>query len=445
MKKTHLAILLILLIIHLGALINLRFEAWPEMLVYPYLNLHKFLQYQDIVHPYPPLGIWLLSFWFRVVGISVANLQKLTWGLIIGIDGLLFWIAAKKSGPMPALVGLSYFILFQPLLDGNGLWFDLMLVPLLLIAYYRQSALLLAVSLFVKQSVIWLFPLFLKSWKKLIFSLLSLFLISFVFFSLRGAAMDYLFWSWQFPFTIFPYMPGHKDLGNWRWWLVGLMPLILPVVMKLASAKKLPKLSPTDPLWWMIFSLPFIFPRFGLFHFQPALAFAAISIAKSLHEIKIEKLLTKSHFKLLVTCYLLLVTSLWFRQIKYFWHQPPRFFEPEIISAATSLKATTVPTQPVLFLNAPDQLMVLIDRLPPKPWIATFPWYLEVPRVQENAISRWGPQPIQAVIFSPYQRHKNKYTPGSYAPQKINQFIEWKFPLTAYVNQSLLIKSALPK
>src|SRR3989344_6747255 len=120
----------ILLIIHIALLVNLRFEAWPEMLVYPYLNLHGFQQYRDIIHPYPPLPIWFLAGWFRLVEISVANLQLLTWGLIAAIDGLLFWITSKRYGSQAALIGISFFVLFQPLLAGNGLWFDLLLVPL---------------------------------------------------------------------------------------------------------------------------------------------------------------------------------------------------------------------------------------------------------------------------------------------------------------------------
>jgi len=65
---------------------------------------------------------------------------------------------------------LAFFVSWQPVLDGNGLWFDLMLTPFILIAFYRQSPALLSVAFFFKQTTLWLFPLFFKQWKKVPFS-----------------------------------------------------------------------------------------------------------------------------------------------------------------------------------------------------------------------------------------------------------------------------------
>jgi len=164
----------------------------------------------------------------------------------------------------------------------------------------------------------------------------------------------------------------------------------------------------------MLLSALFIFPRFGLFHLQPALAFASLTIAKYIKP---------PRHLFLVTCFLLLVAIFWFRHLKLFWRQPTRFFEPHIITSAQNIKTLTSPNQPILFLNSPDQLMVLADRIPPKPWATSFPWYLEIPRIQNSLISAIQTQSVKNVVFAPYQ-NQGKFVPGSYIPQKLNQFVQ---------------------
>ena len=412
MAKSHL-VLILLLLIHLFLLLNLRFEAWPEMLLYPYLSLHGFLQYRDIIHPYPPLTVWVLSGYFKITDISILALQALTWTIILIIDSLVFYIARKKYGTFPALIALIFFVLWQPLLDGNGLWFDLMLTPILLLAFYRQSPALLSIAFFFKQTALWLFPLFLGQWKKLLVSLTVIFLITLIPFIYYNSLSNYLFWALRFPFTIFPHMPGHRGFGNWHLWIIGITPLILPIAIKLISSKRLPKIVPTEPLWWMILSIPFIFPRFGLFHFQPALAFAAIVLAQHIKKAKL--------VPLILIPYSIFISLLWFRQVKYFWHQPPRFFEPQIVAAAQKLRQSTSADQRLLFINAPEQLLILAQRLPTQPWADTFPWYLEVPRLQSEIIANATNQREHGIVFIPYQ-DQGQFTPGSYIPAQIDQY-----------------------
>ena len=412
MAKSHF-VLILLLLIHLFLLLNLRFEAWPEMLMYPYLNLHGFLQYKDIIHPYPPLTVWVLSGYFRITDISILALQALTWTIILIIDTLVFYIARKKYGKFPALIALMFFVIWQPLLDGNGLWFDLMLTPILLLAFYRQSPALLSITFFFKQTAFWLFPLFLGQWKKLLISLAVIFVIILIPFIYYNSLSNYLFWAWRFPFTIFPHMPGHREFGSWHLWIIGITPLILPLAIKLISSKRLPKIVPTEPLWWTIFSVPFIFPRFGLFHFQPALAFAAIALAQNIKKAKL--------VPLILIPYSIFISLLWFRQVKYFWHQPPRFFEPQIVAAAQKLQQTTSRDQRLLFINAPEQLLILARRLPTKPWADTFPWYLEAPGLQSEIVANATTEREHGIVFIPYQ-HQGQFTPGSYIPAQIDQY-----------------------
>ena len=426
MKPRNLLVACLLIIGHWFLLFNLRFEAWPEMLVYPYLLNHGFKLYQDIINPYPPLFTTILGSLFAIINLSVFNLKIITWVLILITDLMVYFIAYRRYGLKAGLTALTFFIIFQPLLDGNGLWYDLALTPVLLLAFYLDSPVWLAVGFFIKQSAIWLFPLMYRRFRQLFIGVFLLFLFFLIVFALQDNLSAYLFWPWRFALTIFPSLPGHKDLGTPTLWLIALTPFIIPIAL----------LKKNKPFYWMVASFLFIFPRFGLFHLQPALAFAALSLASSLQSIKLRSYI----FKLFAISYVLLASLIWFRQIKLYWHQPVRFFEPEIIQAAARLKAETPPQTPLLFINAPDQLMVLADRLPAKPWVITFPWYLELPGFQQRIIDSLTNQQVTSVVFSPYQ-NQAKFTPGSYVPQQLDAFIQAEFTQTTTISGNIELQS----
>ncbi len=436
-RKTHFFLPLILLFIHLILLINLRFEAWPEMLVYPYLMNRGFLLYRDIINPYPPLLNGFLSLVFTLVPISINNLKVITWLIILFSDLLIYLIAKKRYGSTSALIALAFFIVFQPLLDGNGLWFDLALVPLLLLAFNRQSTLALTISFFIKQSVIWLLPLFIRQWKKLLLFFLILSISSFIPFLILGIHRDYWFWSWRFPFTIFPFMPGHKDFGNIRLWVLAVLPFMLPIYLWFKKNSTI-KLSAHEPIVWCLLSFPFIFPRFGLFHLQPALAFAALSVARSVKKLPLIEIPRNHWLKFFAVTFSLLASLMWIRHIRLYWHQSVRFFEPEIIAAASKLQQFTNAYQPILFLNSPAQLMVLTNRLPARPWADTFPWYLELPHFQSQLLDSYRQQNVQGVIFSAYQ-DQDKFDPGTYKPEILNLYAQENFSHQDFLTKSIFL------
>ena len=84
------------------------------------------------------------------------------------------------------------------------------------------------------------------------------------------------------------------------------------------------------------------------------------------------------------------------------------------------------PDEALLFLNSPDQLMVLSNRLPTKPWAITFPWYLETSNMQTRFINALSDQQVKTIVFSPFQ-DQGKYVPGSYIPHKLNQVVQTRF------------------
>src|SRR3989338_410919 len=139
--------------IHLLILTQLRFEVWPEMMLMPHLMRRGFELYRDMIVPWTPGLMWILNGWFSLVGLSPERLKLLTWLLIAGIDYLIFRIGSKRYGLQSGFFALITFSLLQPIFDGNGLWFDLAVVPFLLLAFWKKNSLFLGPAFLIKQSV----------------------------------------------------------------------------------------------------------------------------------------------------------------------------------------------------------------------------------------------------------------------------------------------------
>ena len=86
--------------------------------------------------------------------------------------------------------------------------------------------------------------------------------------------------------------------------------------------------------------------------------------------------------------------------------------------------------------------MILSQRLPPKPWVDTFPWYLEIPNLQNKIIDQYKTQHIQAIIWSPYQ-HQGEYIPGSYTPRELQRFVDERFFSPQKLGRDIFISKPL--
>ncbi len=411
-----------LIVIHILILTQLRFEVWPEMLVMPYLMGHGFELYRDMIVPWTPGLMWILAGWFWLAGLTVWNLKILTWLIIISTDILIYLIAAKRWGKTAGIISLTSFLLIQPLFDGNGLWFDLVIAPLLLLAFHFDNPLFLGPAFLIKQSVVWLFPLFWRQWKRLMLGVIGAIGLSIIWFWFKGTLGDYWFWAYDFTFSIFPRMPGHLDLGNWRNWALALMfPLLVGVGALLKGKKEWSKFfSPSCPLQWAFWSGLFVLPRFGLFHFQSMIAFLALEIGSLYKDYK-----GYNNYKiyLLLGLAAIYLTVFWQKTIKIQWQKPDRFLEPEVYQTAAKMVLETDKSRPVLLVNGPELAYVLSDRLPPKPWLTQFPWFLELPGFQEKLINEFKQQNLNQALLFPYQ-NEGKYIPGSYRPVKLLEYID---------------------
>lgn len=446
----------LILLIHLWFLANLRFTAWPEMLAYPYLINHGYQFYGDIIHPFMPLLPYALAGLIRFFGESVVVLKVITWTIILVSDILVFFIGVKLFGVQRALFTLIIFILWQIFFEGNGLWFDLAITPILLASYYfvfiwlkdKKSkdafflGLLLSLSFLIKQSSIWII-LFLLIYfiirnKEVFIAQLQSFLtgacipISLtVFFLVQSSQWsDFLYWAIYYPFTIIVTMPGYRELPTLKQAIL-LGGIFFPAIAMIWQRKKEETIIVS--LIFLFGGLLFSLHRFAYFHFQPALPYLAILITLSLERIR-----KNTALKFFSVLYIF-ISLFW--QIKFLmqnWGAQTRFIEPHVISQTEALRRELTPATQVFAYNLPAQYFVLAQLLPTKPWVDTFPWYLELPGMQKMIVENLETSNTRYVLFSPLQGGES-YTLGSYRPALIDKYIREKFQLKTKIDEILWI------
>lgn len=436
---------LLLISIHLLILIKIQFIAWPEMLSYPYLLQKGYLLYKDIINPYPPVLPYLLLFYFNLFGLNLFSLKLITLLVITIIDLLIVLVVRKIFNTKLALLSLVIFVFFQPALEGNGLWFDLLITPFLLLVYYLGNlifnkkkekslaiyilflGLVLGFAFLVKQTVGFIFLSFLLFiffllkglFKKVVF--LSLYILSFLipilfisyFMYNLGLLGDYLFWVYLYPFqhiqnTGFPLYPTVKQL-------LVLSFLTIPIVYSLVKFKSESKLLPLFAVFGP--SLLFIVPRFSYFHIQPVLPFVTILTAYFLSRLLKRNRLT---FAVLYLLGILIICSYFFAKN---FDKEPRFYDKETIRIAFLLKERLPGLEPIFFYNVSSEYFVISGLLPSKPWVDTFPWYLGVNGLQQRITQNLNSQQVNYVVFKKFASEGNNI-PGSYKPKTIDSYIQ---------------------
>ncbi len=438
-NKSHL-LFITLLLLHVWLSYHIQFTAWPEMLTYPWLMEHGFRLYGDIVHPYLPLLPITLFIFFKIVGFSIINLHILTLGVLGTIDGLIFYATLKKFGTVWASISTLCFIFLGLILEGNSLWFDIFGIPfimgaLLLLDEEKHvsssrllfSGLLTGLAILVKQSyIIFLLPILLllvPNYKKMVqvcFGIgIPIFIVTSIFI-FKGQFREFSYWGLWHPIFVHARIPGFALMPTKRE-LIFTSILFLPFI--LFGFRKISKL--------MFFSLCLSFllavPRFAYFHLIPSAAIASLLVPS----LKFPK-----PFKLYRVGYALVVSVLAFVFITNNWQKPTRFFEPNVLTAQQQIVQTIDDQQGVYFYNVPSQYFVLTNILPIKPWVDTFPWYLEVPGVQQQIIESL--EKTHYIVSAPFQ-NEGRFIPGSYKPSLIDAYIKQHFKLQMEISPQLLL------
>jgi len=433
MKKIYLLVL-ILLGIHLFLLINLKFTAWPEMLSYPYLRNNGYLLYKDMIYPYPPVLTMALSIIYKLFGYKLIALKVFTWLIILANDVLIFLIVKKMvNSERWAAISVIFYVLIQPFSEGNQLWFDLAIVPFVLLGTlflinkkYFLSGLSLGVAILTKQTT-GLYLVFSilyiayreKSFKKLLKFVIApiiLFLILLIRLITEGAVSGFFNWTLVYPFTWWSKFPGYVQMAITHKQLFILFLLVLPITLLVFRLKR--NFFRDKNLVLLVSSLLvsglLVYPRFSFFHFQLGIAFIAILYGVFLSRFKFSYILH-------TTYYILLFVLICLPVLKSDWGREARFWGKEDLVSAEMIAKTTKPEEKIYLLGLHSGLYVLSGRLTPKPWTDNFAWYLEIPGIQEEILNRWDSNKPEAVFTNNIQAG-NWYDLGTYRPQKI---VDW--------------------
>lgn len=437
---------LALVVGHLFILVNIKFTAWPEMLAYPYLISHGFLPYRDIVFPYFPLLPNLLTVLYNFFGQSVSVLQFFTWITILIVDGLVFYLTFLVFGKKSlALMGMAGFILWQPYFDGNMMWFDLALSPLILIGAILQlqfNKKRLGVFLFLA-GVCWGLAVTVKQ-QAVVFYLASvLFLLTDVDKKIRhlllllaGFSLPILLtlaslasvnildkfanWAIIVPIFVMSRIGGYASFPSIEQ-VVTLVIFLIPAWLLLARIVYFSKTNRAIFLLLLLFlaSLTNSLPRFSLFRFQ-----AVIILVAPLFVWWVDKYYA-SHKKIVPGLLIIVLgISLWSQQwfYRFNWGQSIRFFEEETLVGSQYLSAHTTKEEQIYLLNVSSVWYVLSNRLPPKPWVDNFPWYFEVPGVQDEVIASFARSKPKVVLYR-YPSAGPSYQLGTYQPDKLIRYL----------------------
>ncbi|EKD90019.1 MAG: hypothetical protein ACD_32C00086G0001, partial [uncultured bacterium] len=386
-------LLVSIFLLHALLLINFQFTLWPEMVVYPYLINKGFLIYKDIINPYPPFFSEFLSFFSKIFGYLPLPYQILTWIIIFTIDFSIFKVVYKIAGNYyQAFSALFFFVVFSIPFGVNGLWFDLAQTPIIVFSVYyfynytkyqkkqdlQKSFFLVIFAFFIKQQVLWLIIFYLgfliifqkdkfQKLKKILllqFAVFSLiFLIQIVFFYKQGTLNDFLFWTVYQPLFRGSSLPGYVSLPTLKQLAILALPYFLVAHLTIFSKEK--------KLFITLLALPlimFAYPRFDYFHLIPYLAIVAVSLGVHLKGLRVNHVLLPIGFLFLLSIFAI-------HQYRLFWDKPIRFFERDVLTAASLIEAVTPQNGIIYIQNGPDQLLPLSGRLSVKPWAIQFPWY----------------------------------------------------------------------
>jgi hypothetical protein len=305
----------------------------------------------------------------------------------------------------------------------------------------------LALAFSIKQQAIWVFAWFtilglitLKKFKKNVIHFLILTLIPFLIivipltglFLKRSILGDFLFWTFYFPYFLSSTLPGYILFPNIKQVLVlsVLVLIFLPTMLK--NKLKVTFLTLTGFVLFI-----FAYPRFDYFHLIPSLAVLSLAFGKNIKFLNASNLKTKMIS--ISAIFLLAVFSL--RYFQRNWTNEVRFFEDHIYRTAKFMQIINSANRPVFLQNVSGQLLVISGSLPTKPWADSFPWYLEVPGVQQNVIDGIQNDSPVFVIYSPYQ-NAGKFDLASYRPLLIADYLDQNYQDSISINAEFLLRTS---
>lgn len=446
-----------LILTHLVLLIFLRFTAWPEMLLWPYLSLKGWLPYENIILPYTP-GLFIFMDWAgRILGVSVISLKLLSWTLFIITDLVVFFVAKKifKDNSI-AILSLLFFVIWQPFFEGNGLWYDHVLAPLAILTFYfllrgkyELAGIFFGLALSIKQTTFFLVPplllTFLVSSRlsiKNIFRFIAGFIIPlifcFIYLYLNNLLPEFYKWAIQYGIFYLPKASGQILLPTLKQFLAVMVPyggmLVMILLFFLKKTDQENKTVLFSLFAWTTFGALGIYPRWEYFHFQPSLPFLALISGYVLNQIRQRPL-----NRLLLLLLIFLIAGTFRFQARFYglnWQKPDRFLNQEVIQLAGWIKENTSKREKIYLLNVWDHVYVLSGTLPATdPWVPPLPWYFRYPGIEEKVVLDLQFVRPSLVIQEPYAEKGL----GSYKRLLIDEFVQKNYKQTKIVVGKYLI------
>lgn len=424
MKKIYLAILGIIGL-HILVLFNLQFTAWPEMLSFPYVIDKGFLIYKDFHHVYQPLLTYILLGVYKVFGFNILSLKIFTYVLLALVDLMIFLNVKKLTRKNNiAVATLGIYVLLQPIFDGNMLWYDIgVILPVLLSIYFVNtnlflSGLFIAIAFLIKQQAVLLgLPVLIyliskkEKFRNILYFLsgcvlpvlvLGIFLFKFDLIN------DYIFWTFEFPLLHLPKIEGYSIMPNTKELYILISMAVTVVLGYLLNFKKI------KPVFYVLIASMFFmvlsaFPRFSLFHLQPALAVFVVIVGYLLS-------FDRKYFVLI----LLPLLYLW-KGILLNPYKEDRFYGKNEFNFAEQVKKISG-NEKIYFLGPSSIYYVLTDTISSKPWIENYVWHFEMPKLQDSVIKGWEQNPPIYIYWSKPEQG-NWYDLGTYQPKRIVEYI----------------------
>lgn len=377
-----------IIITHLFIVGKLTFFPYPELFVYPYLAENGFLPYRQIFDQHLP-SFLMSPLNFTDFGFTTADSFRILQLVVLAFTHLILFkislLLFKKRKLI--LIPNLFYLLLQPLFDGNIFWIDSLISPILLISLLSAlifiekkflvnaflTGLGVGFSIFFKLTFILLLPalafIFLsktRSYKGVIMFLVGGMI--FLFFTLiwiikRDLLNEFFYWNFQFNFEIYRQMAFKlPTLSQIIRLFLYFFPIIL--VTRHVFDKKIMLLT-----CFFIISCLLVVPRFEFIHFQPALAFAILLLVI---------LLTKTNlfFQKIYLIIFILITFIW--SIHFYRSHKGNlvyFFDSQTWEIAQKVSQFTAENDRIFILGAQPTIYVLAERLPAGfVYSANLPW-----------------------------------------------------------------------
>ena len=408
-------VLVLVLGLATAVLLLTRFTAWPEMIAWPYLTLNGSLPYESIAVAHTPLLIFLLTGFYAIFGVGVVQLKIATWLLFFTTVFLLWKVAKEMWSEKVALWAVALYLPLFLIFEGNGLWFDHALAPIALLLYWLLTkrrffwaGVTFALGVFTKQTFVWfslavVFYFFAKKLKDKSFAIMVFGgLLSTIFvlavLQLLGLLPSFYFWTVVFGVFYLPTAAGQISFPAMRQLVFAGLPL--------TAAFFSPELIP-----WVIAGSLGVFPRWELFHFQPALPFVALALAALVAQ--------KSRAKL-AYFYFAVILVFFVRFLVINFNSSVRFYESEVVQVAEHVQEIASPQEKIYVANYWDSVYAYSGTMPAiNPLVPYLSWYLSFPNVEQLMTKQLvGERP--AIIV------QGKYGAGlfSYKRTMVVEFIE---------------------